>query len=190
MFTLPWSPQGWHFRRSLFGGYPSSFRCILFLALFLFPYPFWKKVGKHSDHENAGSISRSKRPTYSGPLTTCPPPKICHDPPVLGHIPEIGTSGRRNPFGARGGWTLNWPISQNLVYFSHMSSSNFPPLRGACDLWKSCSKCEAKSIKHRIKTCFPVISTEIMSYHILQGWDLILFVRNLFFYKHKSCSAR
>ena len=71
---------------------------VLFVSL-----PFWKKVGKYSDHENAGSISRSKRPTDSGPLTTCPPRKICHDSPVLGHIPEIGTSGRRNPCGDRGG---------------------------------------------------------------------------------------
>ncbi len=134
--------------------------------LFLFPYPFWKKVGKHSDHENAGSISRSKRPTDSGPLTTYPPAKICHDSPVLGHIPKIETFGRRNPCGARGGWTLKWPFSPKLVYFWHMSSSKFRPLRGACDLWKSCSKCEAESIKHLIQRCLRANTAENMSYHI------------------------
>jgi hypothetical protein len=163
---------------------PSAWR-----RCFLFPYPFWKKVGKHSDHENAGSISRSKRATDSGPSTTCPPRKICHDPPVLGHIPEIGIFGKRNPCGTRGGWTLKWPFFLNLVYFSHMSSSKFCPLRGACDLWKSCWKCEAESIKHLILECLRANTAENMSYHISQDWDLMLFVKNLFFCKDKSCSA-
>ena len=69
----------------------------------------------------------------------------------------------------KGGWTLNWPFSQNLVYFPHMSSSNFRPLRGAYDLWKSCSKYEAESIKHFIQGCLRANTAENMSYHILKS---------------------
>jgi hypothetical protein len=70
---------------------------------FLFPYPFEKRKGNIVIMKNAGSIFRSKRLADSGSLTTWPPTKICHDPPVLGHIPEIGTSRERNPCGTRGG---------------------------------------------------------------------------------------
>ncbi len=70
-----------------------------------------------------------------------------------------------------------------------MSSSKFRPLRGACDLRKSCSKWEAESIKPFIQGCLRANTAENMSYHISQDWNLTLFVRNLLFYKDKSCSA-
>ncbi len=97
---------------------------------FLFPYPFLKKVGKYSDHENARSISRSKHPTDQGPLTTCPPTKICHDSPVLGHILEIGTFGRRNPLRGQGGGNIKLTLfSKFSLLFTH-EQLKFSPLEG------------------------------------------------------------
>ena len=93
------------------------------------------------------------------------------------------------PLLGKGGWTLKRPFSQKLIYFSYMSSSKFRPLRGARDLWKSCSKCEAESIKHLIQRCLRANTAENMSYHLSWHWDLTFFVRNLFFCTDKSCSV-
>jgi hypothetical protein len=60
---------------------------------FLFPYSFEKTVGKLA-MKNARSIFWFKCRTDSGPSTTWPPHKICHDSPVLAHISESRNSGR------------------------------------------------------------------------------------------------
>jgi len=74
------------------------------------------------------------------------------------------------PLRGKGKVNVKTVLFSKLVYFSHMSSSNFRPLKGAYDLWKSCSKCEAESIKHLIQTCLRVNIAENMSYHISCDW--------------------
>ena len=100
-------------------------------------------------------------------------------------FPKLEPSGSVTPAGQGGGWTWKLPFSPKLIYFSHMSSPKFRPLRGAWDLWKSCLKWEAESIKHFIQRCLRANTAENMSYHILKSGILRFLLETCFSAKTK-----